>query len=214
MNILNKVWRTLVVIGLEIILLVAFFDLYSKVGRIEENLDIHDTSIKGIFNELEQLYNRINNFNDELTSTNSSLDNLQSRVSNLETQLYNLNERIKQRGLVNPTYSQLVDFINRDDTEKREYDNETFNCADFTNLFIQNFAKEGFFSCFTELVYTNDEAHAIVAVNTTDRGLVYVEPQDDKIVFDLKVGDDYCEKVNWRCHDVIKHIKSCFNVGG
>lgn len=204
----------ILIIGLELFLLGVVSGLYLKVKGIEENLGIYEIRIKGIFNELEHLYNRTNNLNDKLTSTSSSLENLQSRVSNLEAQLYNLNERVKQRGLVNPTYSQLLGFMIRDNTEKHDYDNETFNCADYTNLFIQNFAKEGFFSCFTELVFTNDEAHAIVAVNTTDRGLVYVDPQDDKIIYDLNVGDDYCQKVNWRCHDVIKHIKSCFDVGG
>jgi len=160
------------------------------------------------------LYNVTKYLRDDLFETENDLANLKVKVSNIEYQLSDLSERVRQRGLVNPTYSQLVDFINRDDTEKREYDNETFNCADYTNNFIQNFAKEGFYSCFTELVFTNDDAHAIVAVNTTDYGLVYVEPQYDKIIFDLKVGDNYCQKINFNCNDVIKHIKSCFNVGG
>jgi len=36
--------------------------------------------------------------------------------------------------------------------------------------------------------------HAIVAFDTTDRGLIFVEPQTDKIHEDLDAGDSYWDE--------------------
>jgi hypothetical protein len=110
---------------------------------------------------------------------------------------------------VNPPYSELVQFIVEDRTDAMAYINNSFVCTDFANMFVANFRKKGYYSCFTELVF-EEGAHAIVAVNTTDRGLVYVEGQTDQIIYNINVGDNYCSLVNWDCEWKINKISDCF----
>ena len=139
-----------------------------------------------------------------------------NRLSEKYSELKNQNLNLKsQKGLINPTYEQLWDFILEDKTNNLEWE-ENFDCTEFSNHFIKNFAKEGFFSCTTEITFEDDGGHIIVAVNTSDRGLFYVEPQSDRIIprDKLEVGEDYCDIVNWRCdwEDTIKKISSCFKL--
>ena len=141
---------------------------------------------------------------DEMEEENSML---QEKLANLSTAYESLKA---QKGLVNPTFYELASFIHRDRTDRREYIEDKFTCVDFANTFIKNFAREGFYSCLAYAEF-EDTAHAIVVVNTTDIGLVYVEPQEDDVIFNLKEGDDYCEKVNWDCSWEIKRIVSCFS---
>jgi len=139
-----------------------------------------------------------------------------NRLSEKYSELKNQNDNLKnQKGLVNPTYEQLCDFVITDKTNNLEWE-ENFDCTEFSNHFIRNFAKEGFFSCTTEITFEDDGGHIIVAVNTSDRGLFYVEPQSDRIILgdELEVGENYCDIVNWRCdwEDTIKKISSCFEL--
>jgi len=115
--------------------------------------------------------------------------------------------------IYNPTLKELKIFAKEDDTDKREYKNDTFVCTEFTNTFVKNFAEKGYFSCITILTFENKNiGHAIVAINTSDYGLVYVEPQSYKIIYSLEVGDNYCKKVNWNCNFIIKKISNCFEI--
>jgi len=200
-----------IIIGLVIVLM--------KLSSLEAEIYNQKEKIESVSWDTENLYNTISRVNDTIRENIVNIENdvetLKSQVSSLSQDVWDLKLRVKQRGLVNPSYSQLLDFIRSDRTNELQYieENNKFVCSDFTNTFIQNFAKEGFFSCYAELVLANDKAHAIVSVNTTDMGIVYVEPQLDIVVKDLKVGDNYCEKINQNCEMIIKNIKSCFVIG-
>ena len=74
---------------------------------------------------------------------------------------------------------------------------------------MKNFTEKDHFSCITILTFENEKfGHIIIAVNTSDYGLVYVEPQSDKIIYSLEIGDDYCKKVNWNCNLIIKKYRT------
>jgi hypothetical protein len=64
------------------------------------------------------------------------------------------------------------------------------------------------------VLYFNTTSHALVAVKLSDGRVIYVEPQSNKIINSLKIGEDYCDLVDWDCDWVIKNIKSCFDIGG
>jgi len=119
--------------------------------------------------------------------------------------------------LYHPDFYQLYDFINSDDIDQYEYDDQSFDCTEFSNLFVKRFADKGFFSCTAELnLISNNESfgHIIVAVYTLDKGLFYVEPQNDMVISDkdLSLNSNYCDLVNWNCNWTIKKVSSCFGV--
>jgi len=181
-------------------------------------LNVSDKLIKEYKNYTTSLLNQIEILQNNLTNLQTKYNNLVTNYSRLKennSQLQEENQNLKnQKGLINPTFWQLWDFIIRDDTEQLEWD-ENFDCTEFSNHFIKNFAEKGFFACATEISFDDDTGHIIVAINTTDRGLFYVEPQTDYLIDseELKVGEDYCDIVNWNCDDwIIKKISSCFEL--
>jgi uncharacterized protein YoxC len=194
-------------------LLMFIKDLEFKINsmQIESNKTIMklNQTIESMSNDLAWLGKKF----DEIVVRQ---ENLVNRVNTIESNLQQANQMIEelksQKGLINPTYFELAQFVAEDTTNTLQYVNNTFNCVDFSNTFISNFAKKGYYSCLTEIVFSNDTAHALVAVNTTDKGLLYVEPQSDIIITSLKVGDDYCAKVGWNCDWVIKYLKSCYDI--
>ncbi len=87
-----------------------------------------------------------------------------------------------------PTYREMLDFIAEDQTDKNEY-SETYRCFHFTADVKQNAFKAGYRCGFVYIEFTFG-SHAIVCFNTTDRGIIFIEPQNDEIV-EVVVGKFY-----------------------
>jgi len=170
-----------------------------------------------IFNKLEN-QKQINNLTNQLKKLENEREKLINELS-MEYRTQNqLKESIKQakkeRGLINPTFKQLKRFIRTDETDKN-IGSDKYDCTEFSNDFVSNFAKKGYDSGIVEIDYTKGNekkrlGHIIVAVNTTDKGLVYVEPQTDDIIKDINVNDNYCDLINWDCKWSITKISSKF----
>lgn len=110
---------------------------------------------------------------------------------------------------------EIREFLEFDDTDEMEYDAEDWNCVDYTNLLIRKLMERGIFACKTKLVFEDDSAHAIVAIETEPGRLYYIEPQLDRIIPSswLYVGADYCDVIHSNCDDwIIKKISSCFYI--
>ena len=181
---------------------IAFYENYSSfLHNLTEILIAKNIETQKNLTEIQTKYNYLKESYIQLSEENS--------------QLREENKNLKaQKGLVNPSYGQLLNFIVRDDTDEQEW-SEDFDCTEFSNRFIRNFAEKGFFACIVELDLKNGEesfGHILVAINTTDAGLVYVEPQDDTIIPSdkMKIGVNYCSLVDWDCYYEITKISSCF----
>lgn len=99
--------------------------------------------------------------------------------------------RSKASGLRDPNWKELVDFIKADPTDNREYKADKYNCEDFS-IALRDAARDRNLRCaYVTFSYRGTgSAHAITAFETTDHGLVYVEPQGDQIAY-VKVGKAY-----------------------
>jgi len=191
-----------------------------KIGMLENTTNSQIMLLHNqIYNLRTENEEAINELSTRLKNVESSLyvniELLSSKINSLSTELENISKqisRLSHRVLTYPAFEDVKRFLEKDNTDKQEYREETFICTDFANMFIENFRNEGFYSCLTYL-YFGEGAHAIVSIYTTDLGKIYVEPQDDKIIFDLKPGDNYCEKVGWDCNLIIKRIIDCFDYG-
>lgn len=100
-----------------------------------------------------------------------------------------------------PTYAEIMTFIRADKTNENVYDKDTYNCYDYTRDLCENAAKQGYRVGFVYL-YFKESAHALVCFNTTDRGLIYIEPQYDDIV-NVDVGVQYWGN--------IPHVRTSFD---
>ena len=95
--------------------------------------------------------------------------------------------------LINPTYKEMKEFLARDTTDSLEFLEDEFTCTDFSAT-VNNNAEAVGFRC--AIVYINYPiaGHTIVAFETTDKGIIYIEPQyDDEVI--LEKGKSY-SKIN------------------
>jgi flagellar biosynthesis/type III secretory pathway protein FliH len=92
-----------------------------------------------------------------------------------------------------PTYKQAMAFMSSDKTWQNHY-TTTFDCENFAGLFKKDAFKAGY-RCFYVVIDTSGlYGHAIDAFNTTDRGMIYIEPQLNQMVT-VKMDTNY-EAVN------------------
>jgi len=87
-----------------------------------------------------------------------------------------------------PTFQEVLNFIGIDKTDRNKY-SENYTCINFAADVKNNAFKAGY-RCGLVYIRFPEAAHTIVAFNTTDEGIVFIEPQFDEIVI-LKIGESY-----------------------
>lgn len=97
--------------------------------------------------------------------------------------------------LRHPTYNEAVIFIELDRTEEHHYRNQEYTCAHFAADFKRNALNAGY-RCGYVLVLFINWSHALNCFNTTDRGLIFVEPQLDELVT-LSRGEPYWDRTKY-----------------
>jgi len=87
-----------------------------------------------------------------------------------------------------PAYQEMLTFIALDRTDENQY-SENYSCFHFTADVEAHAYQAGYRCGFVHIEYP-DYAHAIVCFDTTDQGLIFIEPQLDDIVT-LSIGQSY-----------------------
>lgn len=91
--------------------------------------------------------------------------------------------------LKNPTFQELKEFVLADNTHRHPFVPNEYECRNFATDMVNNAVHKGLLAGFVLICY-NQGQHAVVAFNTTDRGLIYIEPQTNASI-DVKVGGTY-----------------------
>lgn len=96
----------------------------------------------------------------------------------------------------NPTYQEAINFLENDTTDKNLYNDTNYYCIHYSRDVNNNSEKNGLCCGYVTIVLKNESTgllipHAIVSFNTTDRGIVFFEPQTDEELIDLTIGKDY-----------------------
>ena len=101
-----------------------------------------------------------------------------------------------------PTYREVLDFVFLDRTDRNQY-SEDYTCFNFAADFEKNAFQQGY-RCGLVYLELKSFAHAIVCFDTTDAGLVFIEPQTDEIV-EIAVGQTYCfpEEYVSVCYEIV-----------
>ena len=92
----------------------------------------------------------------------------------------------------NPTYQEMKEFLAKDPTNQNTYVENKYVCVDFAATVNNNAESKGIRCAVVDIFYPDGYGHTIVAFETTDRGLIYVEPQYDEEV-KLVVGRSYSQ---------------------
>lgn len=121
----------------------------------------------------------VSNLMEEKNWLEGKYDSLYLAFQDLEAELDSAQERARDV-LRNPSMLEVYEFIMIDKTDENISTDE-YICKHFVIDFMKNAFEEGYICYFVSIEFQGG-AHAMVAFNTTDRGLIYVEPQTDDIV--------------------------------
>jgi hypothetical protein len=98
--------------------------------------------------------------------------------------------------LQNPTYQEMKTFLAQDPTNTNTYVEDTYVCVDFAAAVTNNAEAKGIRCAVVDIFYPDGYGHTIIAFDTTDKGLIYIEPQFDQEV-KLVVGRSYSQVNNF-----------------
>jgi len=168
--------------------------LENEKNTLETQVTVLQTNISGLQSEVVSLEN--------LTlSLETKVSNLQSEVTSLENEVIQSYDNGYIQGVEDgagrgwnirdPTYNEAIYFINSDKTDENEYTDD-YVCWNFVADFKNNAFNAGYRAgdVYVEFV---DSAHGITCFNTTDKGLIFIEPQGDRIVT-LTIGEPYWDR--------------------
>jgi hypothetical protein len=89
-----------------------------------------------------------------------------------------------------PTYLQVQEFIQYDTTDNHCYVNGSYACSNFASDFRTNAARAGYECGLVVVLFVDLKSHELDCFNTTDKGVIFVEPQLDQIV-NITIGQPY-----------------------
>jgi len=89
----------------------------------------------------------------------------------------------------NPTYTEMMEFLEADDTDSKPFVNGEYVCFDYAAELNNNADAKGIRAAYVR-IRSDEWGHALVAFDTVDKGLVYIEPQSD-VVVELVIGEPY-----------------------
>lgn len=96
----------------------------------------------------------------------------------------------------NPTYQEMKTFLAQDTTDLNKYAPDEYICTDFAAAVNNNADTEGVRCAIVDVFYPEGYGHTIVAFETTDKGLIFIEPQFDQEV-KLTIGQSYSQTNNF-----------------
>lgn len=143
--------------------------------------DTAQVQVGSLRSDLTEAESQIEALESDITEAQSQIQALQSDYDNMK---YEILERIKQSNLENPSWEELREFLQLDDTDKLVYKKSSFDCTGFALTLRDHAQAYGIRCAFVEVSFSEGEGHAFNAFETTDRGLVYVDTIDnDRIAY-------------------------------
>jgi hypothetical protein len=83
--------------------------------------------------------------------------------------------------LHNPSYFEVVSFVREDKTNERSY-TSNYTCWNFASDFKNNAFRQGLVCGLVYVRFITNSCHTLNCFNTSDRDIVFVEPQNDQLV--------------------------------
>jgi hypothetical protein len=170
--------------------------LETQISILQTNLETFETTVGLLQIQVESLEYEKASLETQVSVLTAEVANLESEVIISYDEGYDAGyaqgtDDLIQTGYytMDPVYSETISFIESDQTDQNEYTPEDYVCYDFTADLINNAAQLGFRCGFVYIEFSTS-AHAIACFNTTDAGLIFIEPQNDEIV-DIAVGQHY-----------------------
>ena len=176
-------------------------DLNTILQITEASLNVTEGRITSLETSLTTVQNNYQNVSNELSELKSFYDGIFKGEAppyfKPNNQLMNL---IDNHSAQDPTWQQLVNFLNADQTDRREYIMGEYVCSGFTED-VHNHAEAAGLRCaVVGVTFENsDVGHVLNAFNTVDRRLVFIDCTGvqgysnhsyDRVAY-LRIGEQY-----------------------
>ncbi|UCC90693.1 MAG: hypothetical protein JSW24_00545 [Dehalococcoidia bacterium] len=147
--------------------------------------ELQDTKsyLSDIETELQVTRDNLSTVETELEETIAELEETMAELSNLQADPFYLH---------NPTFEEVISFLSEDKTDRNRYIEDEYVCSHFARDVSNNAETQGIRCAFVDIRFPLS-AHAIIAFDTTDQGMVYFDPITDERVRPI-IGKQY-----WRC---------------
>jgi hypothetical protein len=97
-----------------------------------------------------------------------------------------------------PTRAQVERFLQADRTSEGVYDYGVHDCIEFSNELVLAARERGIPAWVATVQFEGMPiGHAFVAIRTSDRGMIWVEPQTDQEFVISGPGSPLCTKIGW-----------------
>jgi len=167
---------------------VALDSTKTELQSIQVELDSTEIELRLTKVELDSTKTELTSTVDSLNATEAKLEITEEELIGREAELTDL--QISYEGLMSghgytikdPTYYEMIRFLRVDDTDKAEYIKDEYQCTHFATELCNRAEEKGIRCAYVTLSFPGGIGHAIVAFNTIDKGLIYIEPQFDDLV--------------------------------
>ncbi len=183
----RKFWSAVIILAI-----VAVASLITMAWVLNELNNVRNSRLQ-LDAELQAMQVELTGVEIELNASKELVESLEDTLSNLQANYARLTTGYGYV-LRDPSYQEMKAFLEQDETSEQEYLMNEYICVDFAANVKANAAKEGIRCAYVVIEYLGTTGHAIVAFDTTDRGLVYIEPQFDWDV-EPEIGRRYYECV-------------------
>ena len=208
---------------------------YSNLVQTRSELRQQRREVVALETSLEETERRLARTSDDLTSAQQDLTSVrqdlssaQSDIATLESKLrlyketwgsvvavgvqppFQVGDLISYETSGDPTWTELLDFLLEDQTDRNAYVSGTYMCGDFARDVHNNAERAGIRAAFVVVRLSggfpsfgllSSSYHALNAFKTTDRGLVFIDctglsawqlgPHNRDKIADLRLGWDY-----------------------
>jgi len=95
-----------------------------------------------------------------------------------------------------PNYAEAIHFVATNQVDKNRYVEDIYTCVNFAADFINAAFSVGYRCGYVYIQFTSGIGHSIVCFSTTDRGMLFIEPQNDDVM-PLTVGQHYWDRAKY-----------------
>lgn len=171
-------------------------DIETEMQSTKDQLQSTETKLGTTETELQSIKDELQSAETELANTLDSLDTIQAELDEKEIELTEL--QIDYDGLMaghgytikDPTYGEMMRFLEDDDTDEAEYIKDEYECTGFATDLCNRAEEKGIRCAYVTIKFPGGRGHTIVAFDTIDKGLTYIEPQYDDLV-EIEIGKSF-----------------------
>ncbi len=162
-----------------------------KAASLESQLTTANTRVTILNSALATANTNVASLTNNLTKSNAQVPNLTANLTEATLQIGKLKSQLPTGYFVaDPTYADVLDFIASDLTDKNAILAPMDAQWDICNDVINNAANQHIRCAFVFINKVSGTTWGIIGFNTTDKGMVYIEPRTDELV-ELRAGERF-----------------------